>query len=846
MSTAKELIEYKKELEFRRRQIVQLEAEIKEKNNHIIDLDHSLRTQEIENHQVKDTLLNIESIIKEREAKAGEIEANKAKAQIDLLTTENTRLNFEIKNLQSDRQNIEEKNAEIDFYKRKVDELSVQYGLADANRDITLHRDQNLELKKELERITRDYTTLSNQMNDMISENRVLREMSGVPENYGFNLEEIKLVEKQKIEEYRGRIRRLEQEVEELEKERVELRYKIRNMSTLYGEKGIRFHDLTADQMLAVDQFARNLKEGTMELPLNDRSRELMREIERLKAQIAILEGGGYGIDIQGLGKLGMSDELLDMIRKENQEVKELLIKLIGSGGSHTQTSTTTHVLKLPPQPIQDQWGGHREGYSFRFGQTLPIGDIYTGDSERDLAALQLQIIECLELMSRAQNDEKITEIELDEFRMKLREVLLVLEQLYKQYNDERLKFNEERNHLKGQFDSLTLQNRELRTTVKGYEQMAKDIKDKNPRTLESKIAKLTSKIALMDINNIRLARKYDCLQMDERELRQAYHNFEVEHAEKDVLVQKRIGKLKEWKVSATLQMQFLLKQVKNSVPNETYEELYCQNTMLRERQAEWIDREIKLEKKLSSFQNMDRDNVEVQDKLRESEQDRVESEEEMTIIKRRLESFDPQFKREQDVLKRIVNHFRKTYTSPEQAFSIFDKNGDGKVSRDEFRTGMDKIGIRLGDSDLRTLINTLDTDRDGNVRYLEFTRKMKRLGVRSLTEEQQIIKTINESIQRLNYSLYEVFQIFDTDGDGQISGEEFVRSFQNFKLGLTVAQIEKILRLIDVSGDGIIEFHEFAAVFNSDIEIKDESIDIDLSWKDRIFMQINNAIRKT
>jgi len=60
------------------------------------------------------------------------------------------------------------------------------------------------------------------------------------------------------------------------------------------------------------------------------------------------------------------------------------------------------------------------------------------------------------------------------------------------------------------------------------------------------------------------------------------------------------------------------------------------------------------------------------------------------------------------------------------------------------------------------------------------------------------------------------------------------------------VAQIEKILRLIDVSGDGIIEFHEFAAVFNSDIEIKDESIDIDLSWKDRIFMQINNAIRKT
>jgi SMC interacting uncharacterized protein involved in chromosome segregation len=93
-------------------------------------------------------------------------------------------------------------------------------------------------------------------MNDVISENRILREMAGVPENFGFDLSEVKLIEKQKIEEYRGRIRRLEEEVEELEKERVDLRYKLRNLSTLYGEKGIRFHDLNADQMFLVDQFA--------------------------------------------------------------------------------------------------------------------------------------------------------------------------------------------------------------------------------------------------------------------------------------------------------------------------------------------------------------------------------------------------------------------------------------------------------------------------------------------------------------------------------------------------------------------------------------------------------------
>jgi hypothetical protein len=84
---------------------------------------------------------------------------------------------------------------------------------------------------------------------------------------------------------------------------------------------------------------------------------------------------------------------------------------------------------------------------------------------------------------------------------------------------------------------------------------MAKALRDKNPKSMESKIAKLISKLALMDVNNIRLARKYECLLAEEKELRQAYHSIEVEHAEKDVLVQAKLGKLKEWKVGATMQM---------------------------------------------------------------------------------------------------------------------------------------------------------------------------------------------------------------------------------------------------------------------------------------------------
>lgn len=61
-------------------------------------------------------------------------------------------------------------------------------------------------------------------MENILAENRVLRRLAGVPENYGFDLEEIKAGEKQKIEDYKTQVMWLEKEVEELEAERTILR----------------------------------------------------------------------------------------------------------------------------------------------------------------------------------------------------------------------------------------------------------------------------------------------------------------------------------------------------------------------------------------------------------------------------------------------------------------------------------------------------------------------------------------------------------------------------------------------------------------------------------------------
>ena len=159
---------------------------------------------------------------------------------------------------------------------------------------------------------------------------------------------------------------------------------------------------------------------------------------------------------------------------------------------------------------------------------------------------MQLQIIELLELVSRRDEEDKITSIELDEFRSKLREILLVQQELYKEYSKDLEKWQSDRQHFEENYEQALQELREARAQVAVYTDMAKTIQNSNASAERSKLVEQTTKIALLEVNSLRLSRKYECLQSEEKDLRQAYHGFEAEHAEKDVIVQRRIGKLKE------------------------------------------------------------------------------------------------------------------------------------------------------------------------------------------------------------------------------------------------------------------------------------------------------------
>ena len=229
---------------------------------------------------------------------------------------------------------------------------------------------------------------------------------------------------------------------------------------------------------------------------------------------------------------------------------------------------------------------------------------------------------------------------------------------------------------------------------------------------------------------------------------------------------------------------------------------------------------------------------------MRKQEDLKIEIESELDLTSRRLEILDPSFKLERAVFKKIVDLLTARLISPETAFGLFDKNKDGTISREEFRSAMNNMGIKLSSVELDSIIRSIDTDIDGGIKYKEFIKKLMIYGVQCVSEEQQILNMIYENMKKLGYSLQEVFQIFDRDGDGQIGRQELMDSFNNFGLGLTVAQIEKIVKMIDSNKDGAIEFPEFSRVFDRELNLKKENKGFVLNWKDELFGKINNALK--
>jgi len=134
--------------------------------------------------------------------------------------------------------------------------------------------------------------------------------------------------------------------------------------------------------------------------------------------------------------------------------------------------------------------------------------------------------------------------------------------------------------------------------------------------------------------------------------------------------------------------------------------------------------------------------------------------------------------------------------TELKRVFQMFDRNGDGKITKKELNDSLQNLGIFIPDKELTQMIDNIDVNRDGFVDIDEFG---------SLYQTIMDEKDEEEDIR-------EAFNVFDQNGDGFITVEELRSVLQSLglKQGRTIDDCKKMISKVDVDGDGMVDYKEF------------------------------------
>uniref|UniRef100_A0A674IHD9 EF-hand domain-containing protein n=1 Tax=Terrapene triunguis TaxID=2587831 RepID=A0A674IHD9_9SAUR len=128
------------------------------------------------------------------------------------------------------------------------------------------------------------------------------------------------------------------------------------------------------------------------------------------------------------------------------------------------------------------------------------------------------------------------------------------------------------------------------------------------------------------------------------------------------------------------------------------------------------------------------------------------------------------------------------------EAFSLFDKDGDGSITTSELGTVMRSLGQNPTEAELQDMIGELDDDGSGTVDFPEFLSMMARK-MRDTDSEEEI---------------REAFRVFDRDKNGYISAAELRHVMTNLGEKLTDEEVDEMIKEADSNSDGQVNYEEF------------------------------------
>ncbi|XP_022954917.1 calcium-dependent protein kinase 10-like [Cucurbita moschata] len=169
-------------------------------------------------------------------------------------------------------------------------------------------------------------------------------------------------------------------------------------------------------------------------------------------------------------------------------------------------------------------------------------------------------------------------------------------------------------------------------------------------------------------------------------------------------------------------------------------------------------------------------------------------------IVRMRLKQFSVMNRFKKKALRVIAVHLSVEEVEViRDMFSLMDTDNDGKVSFEELKAGLKKVGSQLGEPEMKMLMEVADVDGNGVLDYGEF-----------------VAVTIHLQRMENDEHFRRAFMFFDKNESGFIELDELRKALADEASETDSDVLNEIMREVDTDKDGRISYDEFVAMMKT------------------------------
>nr|UXX22592.1 calmodulin-domain protein kinase 28 [Hevea brasiliensis] len=169
-------------------------------------------------------------------------------------------------------------------------------------------------------------------------------------------------------------------------------------------------------------------------------------------------------------------------------------------------------------------------------------------------------------------------------------------------------------------------------------------------------------------------------------------------------------------------------------------------------------------------------------------------------IVRTRLKQFSLMNRFKKKALRVIAEHLSLEEVEViRDMFALMDTDNDGKVTYEELRAGLRKVGSQLAEPEIKMLMEVADVDGNGVLDYGEF-----------------VAVTIHLQKMENDEHFRRAFMFFDKDGSGYIELDELREALADESGETDNDVLKDIMREVDTDKDGCISYEEFVAMMKA------------------------------